>query len=333
MKRIVSGSALLGAILFAGLTACVGRSSLPEGAELIPPDATFAISVDVPALVNSEIYKKYKSEETVFGKNRLNFYRFAEATGLDPSKDIARLLFMARAGEEGLAEMSGVVTGSFDGRKVHDFLAASGMPSRQVDGVDIFEFLVIQDRCRFCLAVIDASTAAFGDGETLEKIARASKDPKASLAAGDAGRLLRRVNRGAEAWGIVRADDLKKGIKELLSRVSADASALSALGPIHEAVFSFDTAEPMRVLVEMTATSEKDAMMVADVLKGAESLGRLALKEAKPELAKVMSDLVVEADTGVVRVSASIPASDVAMVTQVLGLDWLRAARGSATSP
>ena len=352
MKRSDSGRVLPGAIrkagfmlaavTMAGLAACVGRSSLPEGAELIPADATFAVSVDVPAVVNSEIYKKYQSEESVFGKNRLNFYRFAEATGLDPSKDIKRLLFMARAGNmmdgeagaggEGLAEMSAVVTGTFDGRKVHDYLAGSGMPSKKVEGIDIFEFIVIGDRCRFCLAVIDASTAAFGDGETLAKIAKASKDPSASLSAGDAGRLLRRVSPGAEAWGIVRADYLKKWIKEMLSRVSADSSALAALGPIHEAAFSFDTAEPMRVLVEMSATSDKDAMMVADVLKGAESLGRLALREARPELAKVMSDLVVEADTGVVRVSASIPASDVSMVAQVLGLNWLRMP-SAATSP
>lgn len=303
--------------------ACQGRSPLPEGAELIPADTTFALSVDVPAVLNSEIYKRYQAQESAFGKNRLNFLRFAQATGLDPSKDIKRLLLMARAGESGLAEMSGVATGSFDGRKVHDFLVASGMPSRQVEGVDIFEFLVVEDRCRFCLAVIDASTAAFGDGETLEKIARVRKGSEAALASGDAGRLLRRVSRGAEAWGILRADDIKKRLTDVLSKVRADGGALAALGPIHEAAFSFDTTEPMRVLIEMTATSEDDAMKVADILKGAESLGRLALKEAKPELGKILSDLTVEADTGVVRVSVSIPSSDVATVIQVLGLDRL----------
>src|SRR5512147_2801073 len=126
------------------------------------------------------------------------------------------------------------------------------MPSRQVEGVDIFELVVIQDRCRFCLAVIDASTAAFGDGETLEKIARVKAGADPGLAAGDgAGRLLRRVGRNAEAWGILRADDLKKGMATVLSKISADSSALSALGPIQEASFSFDTTEPMRVLVEM----------------------------------------------------------------------------------
>lgn len=314
---------VLGALLLAAICmACATRSSLPAGAELIPADATFAVSVDVPAVLSSDLYKRYKANESVFGRNRLNFYKFAEATGLDPSKDVSRVLFIARAGTHGLDEMSALVEGTFDGRKVHDFLATSGMPSRKVAGVDIFEFVVIEDRCRFCLAVIDSSTAAFGDSETLEKIARIKSGADAPLSAGSgAGRLLRRVGREADAWGILRADDLRQSLAGVLRRLSANSSALSALGPIHEAAFSLDTAEPMRLLVEMTASSEEDAMLVADVLKGAESLGRLALKEARPELGRVMSDLSVEADTGVVRVSASIPSSDIDAVTQVLGLN------------
>lgn len=231
---------------------------------------------------------------------------------------------MARAGDEGLEEMSGLVMGTFDGRKVHDFLADSGLPKRQVGDIDIFEFLVIEDRCRFCLAVLDSSTAAFGDGETLAKIAQVKAGAAAGLAGEErAARLLRRIARGAEAWGIVRADDLRETLSDILRRVSADAGALGRLGPIHEASFSFDTAEPMRAVVEFTATSGEDAMLVADVLKGAESLGRLAIKEAKPEFSRLLSDMLIEADGAIVRVSTSIPHSDIETVTKVLGGDWL----------
>jgi hypothetical protein len=102
--------------------ACGTRRPIPEGAELIPADATFALSLDVPSLLNSRLYEMYKSRESAFGLNRVNFYRFAEATGLDPSRDIQRVIFVATAGEEGLREMSGVAIGTFDGRNVLDFL-------------------------------------------------------------------------------------------------------------------------------------------------------------------------------------------------------------------
>jgi len=333
--RFLKHTALTGAWMAAMMLAgCSARSSIPEGAELIPTDATFAISVDVPAIQSSELYKRYQSDERFFGSNRLNFLKFAEATGLNPSTDIKRLLFMARAGDAGLEEMSGVVTGTFDGRKVHDFLADSGLPRRQVGSIDIFEFLVIEDRCRFCLAVLDASTAAFGDGETLTKIAQVKAGTAPALAGEErAARLLRRIGRGSEAWGIVRTDDLKVALLEVLKRVSADSGALGKLEPIHEASFSFDTGEPMRVVVELTATTNEDAMLVADVLKGAEALGRLAIREARPELSNIMTGLLIEADAGIVRVSASIPRADVESVARLLGVDWLKGMVRPAAAP
>jgi len=312
------------AVVFAGMASCSFKPFLPEGAELIPADTTLAVSVDVPALLESKLYEIYKANESLFGRNRLNFYRFAEATGLDPSKDIHRLLFMARAGTEDYADMSALAIGTFDGRKVHDYLKESGLPSHEIEGMDIFEFIVIAGRCAFCVGVIDAGTAVFGNGETLETIARIHAGTEKGLSEEErASRLLRRVGDRASVWGILRTDDIKENLMEAVRNFSVDSSALSALGPIHEVTFSFDTTDPMRVLVEMSADTDKDAFMVADVLKGAESLGRLALREARPELSVVMSDLVIEADTGIVRIAGSIPAQDVDAVSNALGLDWI----------
>jgi hypothetical protein len=111
------------ALFFAALAAslsCAGRPPMPEGAELIPADSTFAISFDLKSLLESDLYKQYAADERIFGRNRMNFYKFAEATGLDPSKDVSRIMFVATASDEGVSDMSGLVTGTFDGRKVHD---------------------------------------------------------------------------------------------------------------------------------------------------------------------------------------------------------------------
>jgi hypothetical protein len=303
-----------------GLVACGLRKPLPEGAELIPADATFAVSLDVPSLLKSRLYALYKERESAFGLNRVNFYKFAQATGLDPSRDVQRLIFMATAGEKGLQEMSGVAIGTFDGRKVLDYLKNTGLPSRQVEGMDIFEIIVLEGRCRFCVGVVDSSTAVFGDGETLEKIAKVRSGAMQGLSSQErAGRLLRRMGRDPEGWGIIRANDLKGRLQEILGGLNANASALGALGPIQEISFSFDDAEPMRVLLEVTAATDDDAMRIADILKGAESLGRLALKEARPELGGLMSDMMIEADTGIVRVAGSLPASEVDIVARVVG--------------
>jgi hypothetical protein len=318
MKRILMVG--MAGLALVTLIACGLRKPLPEGAELIPADATFAISLDIPSLMKSRVYEMYKQREASFGLNRVNFLRFAEATGLDPSRDVQRLIFIATAGDEGLREMSGVAMGTFDGRKVLNFLKDSGLPSRQVAGMDIFEILVLDGRCRFCVGVVDASTAVFGDDQTLEKIARVRAGETPGLSAQDrAGRLLRRMGRDPEGWGILRAGDLRERLQDVLGGLDANGSALAALGPIQEVSFSFDNAEPVRILVELTATSEQDAMRVADILKGAESLGRLALKETRPELGGLMSDLRVEADTGIVRVAGSLPSSDIDIAARILG--------------
>ena len=312
-------SLVLALMLLSAGSACGLRKPIPEGAELIPADATFAISLDVPSLMNSRLYELYKSRESAFGLNRVNFLRFAEATGLDPSKDIQRVMFLATAGDDGLREMSGVAMGTFDGRKVYDFLKDSGLPSQKIGGMDIFEVLVLDGRCRFCIGVVDASTAVFGDGETLEKIAQVKSGSKPGLSAEErAGRLLRRMSREPEGWGIVRADDLRGAIGGMIGSLS-QSKALAALGPIREISFSFDDGEPIRALVEITAATDEDAMRVADILKGAESIGRLALRETSPELGRLVSDLVIEADTGIVRAAGSIPSSDVDNMAKLLG--------------
>ncbi len=316
--------AMLCAALAAPLS-CAGRPPIPEGAELIPADATFALSFDLKRLLESDLYKMYAADERFFGRNRINFYKFAEATGLDPSKDIERVMFVATASEEeGLSEMSGLATGTFDGRKVHDFLQETGLPKETVAGTDIFEFLVIEGRCRFCLAVIDAGTAAFGDGETLRKMARIKVAEQEGMAMlpGPA-RLLRRMGHDPEFWGIARTADLKQNLSEILRNMSRDSSALSVLGPIHEVSFSFDAANPMRFVLEMTASNDRDAMLVADVLKGIEAVGRLTLSQARPEMGQMVRDLLIEADTGLVRASGTIPAAEVERAVRSLGLDGL----------
>ncbi|HET6372711.1 MAG TPA: hypothetical protein VFG76_05355 [Candidatus Polarisedimenticolia bacterium] len=314
----------LGLLAAAATVACGSARRLPEGAELIPAGITVTLAVDVPAVLNSDLYKRYETDESFFGRNRQNLYRFAEAAGLDPAKDLRKVIFLVGAGEEGLEDMSAVVTGTFDGAKVHAFLADSGVPSHQVAGIDIFEFIIIDGRCRFCMAVVDGSTAAFGDGETLGKIAEVKKGVTPGLATVEGpARLLTRMGPGPDVWGIVQAGDLKRVLAEMLSQLDARGSQLSKLGPIHEAAFSLELNEPLRVALELTTDSKEDALLVADVLKGAEAVARLALRETKPETARLMSDLMVEADTGLVRVAGSLPGSDIETVVRTLRLSAL----------
>ena len=89
----------------------------------------------------------------------------------------------------------------------------------------------------------------------------------------------------------------------------------------------------MRAVVEFTATTDRDAMLMADVLKGAEALGRLAVKEARPEFSQLLADMLIEADGGIVRVSTSIPYADVESVARVIGGDWLGGRLRSRSAP
>ena len=99
-------------------------------AAYIPADAAFVVALDLPGLAATDLYKALEERGGTVGLNRLNFYKFAEMTGLNPTEDVQWLTFVGRAQSGGLDidQLSALVSGTFDGAKTYAFLKDSGLP-------------------------------------------------------------------------------------------------------------------------------------------------------------------------------------------------------------
>ena len=200
---------------------------------------------------------------------------------------------------------------------MHDVLKDSGMPHETRGGTDIFQMVIVEGRCRFCIAVFDDTTAAFGDGDTLAAMAEARASAETSLRGNrDAARLLTRVPGDASIWGLVRGVELAKPLVDALVNAEAAGSGARALGSIHDVSFFAVTGPTIIVAADAMTASEDDAMKVADVLQGAGSIGKLALKQAKPDAADLLADYKVNVDGPLLRASASIPQARLVELTR-----------------
>ncbi len=299
------------AALAPSLLACGPASRLPEGAAYLPPDSRFVLSLDIPTLASTDLYRTLMESGGAVGVNRTNLLKFAQAAGLDWTRDVKWLTFVGRGErDDGISvdQLSAVASGTFDGRRVHQSLKDSGLPAERHVGVDIFPVVIVEGRCRFCISVLDDATAAFGDGETLRSLAEVRGSPQASLAR-DAGarRLLARIDRRAAAWGLVRGRDLSAALAAMLARLQQGSGGAPPPAPVTDLSFFVTPGEKITVAVDALTGSPEDALLVADVLEGAGALGRLALRQARPEASGLLSSFRVEVDGRLVRASASVP--------------------------
>ena len=293
---------------------CGLTAGMPEGSEFIPADSAFVLSLNLPVLASTELYKELKEQGGAVGFNRLNFMQFARATGLDPVRDVKWLTFLGRGegdGGPGVDQLSALVSGSFDGKKVYDFLKDSGLPFETHAGLDIFQLVIVEGRCRLCIAVLDDDTAAFGDGETLRAMGEARQDPASALASDEtAGRLLSRLEHRSAIWGVARGRKLAGAFTGFLQEMAQPDSELSVFTSIQDVGFFVAAGDTILLAVDAVTLSEEDALTVADILKGAGAMGKMALKQTGGDASRFLTSFKVQVDGVMVRASTSFPQSD-----------------------
>lgn len=297
--------------------ACAGcglTTGMPEGSRFIPADSSLVLSLNLPELAATDLYKELQESGGGVAMQRLNFMQFIKATGLDVARDVRWLTFLGRGESEGglaVDQLSALVTGSFDGTKVYDYLKGSGLPFETHAGVDIFQVVIVEGRCRFCIAVLDGDTAAFGDGVTLRAMAEAKGDSSSALSSDPtAERLLARLDRRAAIWGLARGQRLAGSLAGFLQQMAEQSKEISAFTSIEDIAFFVAPGENILLAVDAVARDEEEALLIADILEGAGAMGRMALKQAgNHEASRFLTAFKVQVDGLMVRASTSFPQS------------------------
>jgi hypothetical protein len=273
----------------------------PELEAFIPADTVFITGADVAAIRDTAVYQKYLSAASL-----PQLEEFIQRTGLDPRKDLRRILscsngstalFMARGG----------------------FKLADLEPRLKANGAQPF---VYQGRTLFgdqqrALVFMNNSTAIAGSTAELRAIIDHRDKNKRGLPPA-LKQKIDAIPAGVQVWAALIGG--VPGINLGVPRDSNLGNLLQVFRGVESATLGIDLRNGFGVHAGVDCRSDNDARHVHDALKGIIGLGRLSTPDNQPELLKLYDAIEVNQQQTAVRIEAQIAP---AQVDQFVNL-WLR---------
>ena len=268
---------------------------------LIPPDTTFLLGANLEAIRNTPVYQKWLGQLDL-----PQLKDFAEQTGVDPRKDLSRVLSCSNGKAAVL-----LARGTFNIRDLELRLAAKGAQKTDYKGHKLFG-----DQ-RWAVTFMDASTAVAGSTTEL----RAIVDRQAAKGSGLSPALRAKVDSisaNSQVWAAVVG-----GLQGLNIGVPDDSnlgSAIHLLQGIDSATLGVDLRTGLDLKAEADCHTDRDAKRINDAIKGLVGIGRLSTPDNQPELLKLYDAVKVTQQQAHVQILAQV-GSD--LVDKFLDL-WLK---------
>ena len=293
----------LGALYFDPARAAVGP--LPAKGLALPGDTQFVMGFDVHRFVASPFYQRFGKDRQGQGRPP-GFTELEEKTGLNPERDVDRIVFAGRSVDKGPEGGVILVSGRFDRTKLSRAIEteSKGVTFKSHEGTTVYLFREGAGARSGAVAFLDDDTLVLGPRAGVEATitnyagGKAPVRANASLMA-----LLESVRPGSTFWAV--------GDQSVLSRLplsipGAAGQGSVSLPPIKSVVVTGDL-EPM-VAVELTgeAVDSKAAQNLADVVRGFVALASLQASQ-KPELKDLASAVSVTTDATRVHVNVRVP--------------------------
>jgi len=293
----------LGALYFDPPRAAVGP--LPAKGLALPGDTQFVMGFDVHRFVASPFYQRFGKDRQGQGRPP-GFTELEEKTGLNPERDVDRIVFAGRSVDKGPEGGVILVSGRFDRTKLSRAIEteSKGVTFKSHEGTTVYLFREGAGARSGAVAFLDDDTLVLGPRAGVEATitnyagGKAPVRANASLMA-----LLESVKPGSTFWAV--------GDQSVLSRLplsipGAAGQGSVSLPPIKSVVVTGDL-EPM-VAVELTgeAVDSKAAQNLADVVRGFVALASLQASQ-KPELKDLASAVSVTTDATRVHVNVRVP--------------------------
>ena len=293
----------LGALYLDPARAAVGP--LPAEGLALPGDAQFVMGFDVHRFVASPFYQRFGKDRQGQGRPP-GFTELEEKTGLNPERDVDRIVFAGRAADKGPEGGVVLVSGSFDRTKLSRAIETEGkgVTYRSHEGTTMYLFREGQGARSGAVAFLDDDTLVLGPRASVEATLTnhaGGKVPMRSNAALVA--LLESVKPGSTFWAV--------GDQSVLSRLPLSVPGASGQGsitlpPVKSVIVTGDL-DPL-VAVELTgeAVDNKAAQNLADMVRGLVALASLQASQ-KPELKDLASAVSVTTDATRVHVNVRVP--------------------------
>lgn len=300
-------AAALGAFFLDPARAAVGP--LPAEALALPADARFVMGIDVKRFTASPFYRKYAASKMAMRPDA--FRDLEEKTGINPERDVERIVIAGRDGAAGKDSGVVLVSGDFDQAKLSRAIETESKGKvtwKKHEGIPVYLFNE-ESRGAGALAFLDDNTLVLGSASAVESTITNRAHGGQPLRSNTAlMALVERVKPGSTFWMVGDQSLLKNMPKSVPAPgVSAGEGGRSLDLPALKSVTVTGDLDPL-IAVEVTgeAADEAAAKNLADVVRGLMALLSLQAHQ-KPELKALASAFSVSTEATRVQVGARIP--------------------------
>jgi len=255
---------------------------------LVPSDTVFLLGARIDKIRDTDIYRKYLSQA-----NPTQIQQFAQATGIDPRKDLDEALACYN-GKVGLL----LIRGAFNKKDIERRLESRGAKPLAYKGIDM-----LGDE-RYSVALIDNSTAAAGNTATL-KSAIGGRDRGNHGLPAALQTEVNNIGHDNQIWMALTGG--VPGIEAMTGTQGNLANVIRILRGIDNATAGLNLTNGLVLAARAECRDDDAARHVHDALRGVIGIGRLSTPDSRPELLKVYDAIQVNQDRQNVSVSANLP--------------------------
>ncbi len=302
---------LLAAFVLVAGTAWAAPPTVPELLRLVPADARAVVAVDVAALRTEPLVQQWllEHQETWSGVDD-DAMRFLREAGLDPARDVDLMVF-AVSGSEEAPEPLALFAGRYDPATLGAALTARGAELVGVGSVTAYRVGDGDETGHAALVRVTPGLVMVGTTTTLTAVYGPTGGPVHVVAAETAAGHL---DLAAPFWmavavpeGAADPPDHAKAMAEDSPEGRAMMAMASASTSIRRVAAWARLGEYLQVHGFATSTSEENAGLFRDAVKGALAAMRLAAQEREPQLVDVLRGVTVKAEGTGVAVTAELP--------------------------
>lgn len=291
----------LGALWLGPARAAIGP--LPGEALILPQDAKFVMGMDVKRFTASPFYARYASRR---GMQPEGLRELEEKTGLNPARDIDRIVVAGAPGAEKGSPGLVLAFGRFDLYKLGRALETDGKAAGHLfEGLTVYA-LDEQGKHPLAIAFLDEGSLLFGPRDRVEAAVASRARGEAPLR-GNATllALVEKVRPGSTFW-IVGDQSLLAGLPASIPAPGGSATgATMNLPALRSLTVTGDLDPELSLSVTGEAADETAAKSLADVVRGFVALISLQAQQ-KPELQQLASAVTVATEANRVLVSARV---------------------------
>ena len=343
-RNVVRSSVWIAVVLLVACSVSVDSEGETQTRALIdrlPAGAIGIAWIDIEAIVAAMPPEEWDEYEQMFQDNdsTQNFERFAEATGIDPRKDMRQVAVAMMPGAGGdneplllvaldfdedklLALTADAETVVYEGATLYNAQEAfrrleeavgsenAGTGEGEISG----EFDGSAEPDSF-LTILDDQTLAMGTEESLKVLIDVAGDRHDSLKMDPAmNDLISDVAGQGQIWFVATREAWDDRIGELAQGGSMVPT--NAIESIEVVTMSMRLGNGMTTLrLAGVAASAEDAGLLADTLNGWTALGKIMLQQSEPELFDILDrSITVGRDDRTVHIEANLNPTDIAVL-------------------